>query len=130
MIMDRQLTGGGWNYGNTIVYGREIFPMPETTGIAISALAGMVHKTEIKRSLDYLLNYTNKGQTPLTLGWGILGLSAYKMRPNISHKKLLECLNHQKIYGSYDTIALSLTILSLYAREGLIEFYKGSYEIS
>jgi hypothetical protein len=37
MIMDRQLRQGGWNYGNTMVYGQELRPFPDTTGLALTA---------------------------------------------------------------------------------------------
>jgi hypothetical protein len=42
MILDRQLPHGGWNYGSTYVFGKEHLPMPESTGAALTGLAGMV----------------------------------------------------------------------------------------
>ena len=40
MILDRQLPAGGWNYGNTFVFGKELRPIPECTGHALCALSG------------------------------------------------------------------------------------------
>ena len=54
MLMDRQLPHGGWNYGNTIVYGQELHPFIDTTGIALTALAGHVAKEEVKKSIRFL----------------------------------------------------------------------------
>ena len=42
MILNRQLPSGGWNYGNTTVFKRELLPMPEHTGQALCALSGFV----------------------------------------------------------------------------------------
>jgi hypothetical protein len=42
MMLDRQLPHGGWNYGNSVVFGRELRPMPESTGAALTGLAGQV----------------------------------------------------------------------------------------
>jgi hypothetical protein len=44
MILDRQLPHGGWNYGNTFVFGRELRPMPESSGAALAGLAGQVER--------------------------------------------------------------------------------------
>ena len=39
LIADRALPSGGWNYGNTAVFGRELRPQPAPTGLALLALA-------------------------------------------------------------------------------------------
>ena len=38
LLLDRQIPGGGWNYGNTAVFGQVLKPMPESTGMALNAL--------------------------------------------------------------------------------------------
>ena len=40
MIMDRQLDRGGWNYGNITIFGKELFPIPDSTAIARFAGVG------------------------------------------------------------------------------------------
>jgi hypothetical protein len=42
MLLDRQLELGGWNYGNTSVFGQRLRPMAESTGLALNALARRV----------------------------------------------------------------------------------------
>jgi hypothetical protein len=130
MLMDRQLSRGGWNYGNTTVFGKELNPMPETTGMALSALAGLVPESQVERSLNYLNNYIDHAKTPMSLGWGFLGLGSYGRRSGAAENKLPECLNRQGKYGLYDTAALSLVILALCADKGLVDFYKESHGIS
>ena len=42
MILDRQLSSGGWNYGNKSVYNQDLMAMPDCTGQALCALSGSV----------------------------------------------------------------------------------------
>lgn len=51
MLMDRQLPDGGWNYGNTVVYGQKLHPFIDTTGLALTALGGHVPKKSIRPSI-------------------------------------------------------------------------------
>jgi hypothetical protein len=77
LLMDRQLPRGGWNYGNKIVFGQQLYPMPETTGLALNALAGRVSRESVEPSLVYLRSDVDHLRTPLSLGWGLLGLEAW-----------------------------------------------------
>lgn len=112
MILDRQLPHGGWNYGNTTVYGRELHPMPESTGAALAGLAGQVEQGTIARSLDYLQSEVGRLRTPISLGWGLLGLAAWDHWPSNGAALVERCLANQTRYGEYDTSALCLLFLA------------------
>jgi len=118
MLMDRQLPKGGWNYGNTLVYGQELYPQVENTGLALCALAGDVPPEEVRSSLEYLAASIRTLRTPLSLGWGILGLGAWGRRPVRARDWIMESLERQEKYGPYDTPLLSLLILAFHARAG------------
>jgi hypothetical protein len=117
MILDRQLPHGGWNYGNTLVFGRELHPMPESTGAALAALAGEVEPGTVARSLDYLQGEVNRLCTPISLGWGLLGLAAWDLWPLNGISLVERCLAKQSRYGEYDTSALCLLLLGALAGE-------------
>lgn len=112
MLLDRQLPHGGWNYGNTTVYGQELHPMPESTGAALAGLAGQVEQGTVARSLDYLQGEVARLRTPVSLGWGLLGLAAWDLRPSNSAALVERCLRNQARYGEYDTSALCLILLA------------------
>jgi hypothetical protein len=117
MLLDRQLPHGGWNYGNTLVFGTELHPMPETTGAALAGLAGMVDRKAVSSSLSYLQNEVARMQTPISLGWSLLGLEAWGLSP-LNAKALVErCLANQERYGEYETSALCLLFLGALAAE-------------
>lgn len=121
MLLDRQLPDGGWNYGNTVVYGQQLQPMPDATGLALQALAGLVPAEKIDRSLRYLENEIRRVRTPFSLAWALLGLSGWKARPASAESLVAACRERQAVYGIYSTTQLSLLQLSLLAQEGLGE---------
>jgi len=122
MILDRQLTSGGWNYGNKIVFNKELRPIPENTGMALTALAGLVEKGQIKSSLDYLTNEVQKLRTPLSLAWSIFGVSAWSNQPANLHDWIFESLDLQKKYGRYNTELLSQLLVAYFTDGDLIGF--------
>jgi hypothetical protein len=135
LILDRQLPAGGWNYGNTSVYGQELRPMPETTAIALQALADLVPREEVAKSIDYLRSQLPRLRTPLALAWAILGLAAWQAieDPRVSIRELLGILpmphrqdadatTHDA--GSWDTVSLSLLVLAGHCPQGLMQWLR------
>ena len=121
MILDRQLPHGGWNVGNTLVFGRELYPMPETTGAALVALAGEVDGSQVARSIDYLQGEVDRLRTPISLGWSLLGLSAWDRSPANGLALVERCLGSQGRYGGYDTSSLCLLALGALAGDSKAE---------
>ena len=119
MLLDRQLHHGGWNYGNTTVYGQELRPMPDTTGLALQALSGQAGREDVKHSVSYLKAQAGRLRTPLNLAWCLLGLRAWKELPGNAETMVFETLGRQAVYGKYKTSHLSMLILALLATEGL-----------
>jgi len=120
MILNRQLNSGGWNYGNTVVFGSQLWPIPESTGMALSALEGCVLKQRIAQSLGYAAEEASLIRTPLSLSWLILGLGAWSIRPALAREWIQESLDRQKQYGEYNTSLLSALILAYYAPRGFL----------
>ncbi len=126
MILDRQLPHGGWNYGNTSVFGQELHPLPECTGIALQALANETDIQDIERSLDYLLKKIPTLQTPISLGWALLGLGAWGLRPSQSEELISKSLDLQERYGPYPIPSLALLVCAANASTGLRSLFERS----
>ncbi len=124
MLLDRQLASGGWNYGNTTSFGRQLRPMPESTGMALSALHTRVKKNAIDKSLKYLKDKIKQLKTPLSLGWGLLGLGAWGIIPTDKPNLIARCLKQQEIFGPYNTLQLSLLLIALVAEKGFVDLTK------
>jgi hypothetical protein len=83
LIRDRALRNGGWNYGNSQVFGTDLRPQPGPTGLALLALAGTdgPQSPQIERGCAYLEHILPETRAPQSLCWGILGLAACSRRP-------------------------------------------------
>lgn len=81
LILDRSMPDGGWNYGNTRVLASALRPFPATTGIALAALSGQPSNTQIEAGVVYLQQKLSRIRAPVTLGWGLVGLTACGARP-------------------------------------------------
>lgn len=130
LLLDRQLPSGGWNYGNTRVFGQELNPLPASTGLALQALTGLVEHAEIERSLVWIERNIVTTRTPISLAWGLLGLSAWNRRPRYAKDLIATAIERQQIFGYYPTTHLSLLLLATMAEGGLFGLmtdWKGQY---
>ena len=83
LILDRAIATGGWNVGNSSAFGKQLRPQAGSTGIALLALRAAWHEETptVSRACDYLLETLPQTRSPETLGWGLLGLQAWRPRP-------------------------------------------------
>ncbi len=78
LILDRQLPGGGCNYGNTFVLGQKLRPHVQPTGIALLALAGEKDTGgRIAKTIAWLRRSIGPETTAASLAWAVLGLKAH-----------------------------------------------------
>lgn len=119
LLLDRQLADGGWNYGNTRVFGQELRPLAYSTGMALSALEGKVEAARVEKSLLYLEQEARRIRTPLSLSWAILGLAAWGRQPASTNRWLEECWAKQETFDQYQTTLVSLLLLARHCPEGL-----------
>jgi hypothetical protein len=89
LLLDRQLPGGGLNYGNTIILGQPLRPHVQPTGIALLALASASNSSgQFSKSIAWLRRNIGPHTTPLSLGWAVLGLQAHAALPPASEEWL------------------------------------------
>lgn len=112
LLLDRQLPDGGWNYGNTLVYGQQLRPMPDSTGVALRALSGMISKEEVVRSIQYLYETIPGIKSPFSLAWGLLGLSAWQHPAKEAEDLISRCMDRSSVYGGFSTTHLCLLLLA------------------
>jgi hypothetical protein len=123
MLLDRQLPSGGWNYGNTTVFGKELPPIPQSTGHALCALAGFTEPDSVKLSIDYLNREVRKIRTPLSLAWSIFGLKAWSNRHLKTPDWIMESLTLQRKYGAYNTALLSQLIVAYFTSGDFLSLF-------
>ena len=123
LLLDRQLPAGGWNYGSTTLFGQQLHPMPENTGMALNALAESAPLESVAKSLAYLKDRMAHVRTPIALSWSLLGLGAWGERPPEAAEWLSDCWRQQGRYGIYDTTSISLMLIALTAQRGIVSLF-------
>ena len=97
--------------------------MPETTGIALQAIAGVVSRQEVAKSIDYLRSQLPHLRTPFALAWTVLGLAAWQeaadCRPCLSR-----IVEQWEDAAAWDTVSLSLLLLAWHCENGLLDWLR------
>lgn len=121
LVEDRALSSGGWNHGNTVVFGTELRAQPGPTGLALLALASVkARRSEaIERGSEYLIQSLPKIASPRALGWGILGLSAWRMELQSPSSLLAQCYSRIQT----DPYPMDLALLILAAGNDATQFF-------
>jgi hypothetical protein len=82
LLFDRLLPSGGCNYGNTVVFGQELRPQLEPTGVCLLALCGEADQNgRLAKSIAYVERELNAKTTTASLCYGLLGLAAQGRYP-------------------------------------------------
>jgi hypothetical protein len=78
MLLDRVCLGGGWNSGNSVVYGVPLSAHVESTAIALLALQDEERTSVIRASLGWLKQRSSTIESAESLAWCILSLFVYQ----------------------------------------------------
>jgi hypothetical protein len=77
MLFDRACVDGGWNSGNSVVYGVPLRPHVEATAIALLALQDEQRNEVVDKSLLWLRQRAATVESASSLAWTILSLFTY-----------------------------------------------------
>jgi hypothetical protein len=80
MLLDRACLGGGWNAGNSMVYGVPLAAHVEPTAIALLALQDGPRTELVRQSVAWLKARAAELQSVSSLAWAILALFMYQER--------------------------------------------------
>jgi hypothetical protein len=78
MLLDRACVDGGWNSGNSVVYGAALRPHVDATAIALLALQDEQRTEVIQKSLSWLRRNAAGINSVSSLAWCILSLFVYQ----------------------------------------------------
>lgn len=116
MLYDRMCENGGWNYGNSSVYGDGLWPYPDVTAVALIALQDHSERKENQMSLQALGEMAKNTGSGLALGWTMLCYMLYG-KDGTALKRLLEQrFGKTKFLGETKAIALSILAMDNGAR--------------
>ena len=112
MIYDRMCVGGGWNYGNSNVFGENLWPYPDTTAQALIALQDHSSEPANQLSLKGLEKMLAENHSGLALGWSCLCLSLYGQDVSPWIARLEKSYAETEFLGETKPIALALLALN------------------
>jgi len=97
LLVDRQLPGGGCNYGNTFILGRRLRPHTLPTALTMLALADESsltdrRETRTEASIRWLRGTLGEHTTTMSLCWTLIALDACDARPADADQRLAAAL--------------------------------------
>ena len=114
LLHDRLLPSGGCNYGNTVVFGQELRPHLQPTGMCLLALAGVPDK---KGLVEKAVEFATRELTPRTtcesLSYALLGVAAHGRPPEWADRWLAATAERTLVR---DPAAYKLALLALAAQ--------------
>ena len=120
MLFDRGCPGGGWNAGNSVVYGVPLNPHVDVTSLALIALLPQKDHPFVAKSLQWLEHQWENVSSIYSLSWMAMALAAYHYPVGQLLNKLLP-LNNQKGMNN-DCQTLALTRIALQVADGANPF--------
>ena len=118
MLYDRACPGGGWNYGNSTVYGEALAPYLETTAIALVALQDRRDDERNRAGLEALKRMLGDAASGLGLSWCILCLRIHGDDVSTWLRRLADIHAKTAFLGETKPVALAL----LAATDGAVAF--------
>ena len=108
MIYDRMCKGGGWNYGNSKVFGEALWPYPDVTAVALIALQDHQSSQPNQESVRALRKMMQETDSGFALSWGTICLSIYGDEISEWRRKIEKRFQMTGFLGETKTLALSL----------------------
>ena len=108
MLYDRACPGGGWNYGNSTVYGEALAPYLETTAITLIALQDRRDDGRNRAGLAALGRMLGEAASGLGLSWSILCLRVHGQDVSSWLRRLADIYARSAFLGETKSVALAL----------------------
>ncbi len=112
MIYDRMCVGGGWNYGNSIVYGEKLWPYADITAVALIALQNHRDAMENRVSFAALHKMVKDENSGLALSWSAICYEIYGEDPDYLRKLLMNGFAATGFLGEIKVLALYILALA------------------
>ncbi len=111
MLLDRACVDGGWNSGNSIVYGVPLRPHVEATAIALLALQDEQRTEMVQKSLSWLRQNAASVDSVSSLAWCILTLFVYQESVEPLKNRLATIMGDGREVRNNATLATALLAL-------------------
>ncbi len=111
MLLDRACVAGGWNSGNSIVYGVPLSAHVEATALALLALQDEPRGEIVQASVNWLESRVDEIHAVFSLSWCILTLFVYQRRIDNLKQRLAAIVGDASTIQNNATLATALLAL-------------------
>jgi len=118
LLIDRVCRNGGWNYGNSNVLGKELFPYVPVTAIVLLALQDRRDEQAVKTSASYLASHCLDERSGLSLALASIALAVHGHDNSSVATALADTWRTTRYLGNVAAAALAL-----YAEAGNAEHH-------
>jgi hypothetical protein len=112
MIYDRMCQGGGWNYGNSKTLGEVLQPFPDTTALALLALADHRGRPANQQGVEALHRTLHEVRSGLALALAVLCLDVYGVNASTYRSQLSTLYQETRFFGKTRSIGLAVLALA------------------
>lgn len=112
MLVDRACRQGGWNYGNSNVYGKELWPYVPTTALALMAMQDRRNEAVVGAALQSLQKDSESERSAVALSLAAICLRIYGVAGPAIESGLVEYLELSRSIGNVVGLAMGLYALS------------------
>jgi len=115
VLNDRACRGGGWNYGNANVYGKDLLPYVPTTALALLALNDRRNEPVVVRGLEQLERDVLSERSAVALSLALICLRVYGRPTSVPEQQLTQLILDRHLSPGYgdDLLGLSMALYAL-----------------
>lgn len=112
LLLDRVCRDGGWNYGNSVVLGEELWPYPDTTALALIALQDAGDRLAVEEGLEKLVELAERNESGLATALAILCLRLHGRDAGGLAERLAAAYERRGFLGETRTLAMAALALA------------------
>jgi hypothetical protein len=112
LLADRCCAAGGWNYGNSNVFGQDLKPYVPTTALGLLAMQDRRQEPCVSRSLHHLVEHRLSEGSAMALALTLISLRAFDLPTEDVENRLLSQWERTGFVGNSHLIAMALYSLT------------------
>jgi hypothetical protein len=120
LLLDRVCEVGGWNYGNSNVYGQQLWPYVPTTALGLLAMVDVRDHPLVVRSLEQLQRDARGERSASALALTLICLRAYDVTVDVAMRDLVAFIGEpaRSERRADDLLGQAMTLYALGDRGG------------
>jgi len=112
LLIDRCCKGGGWNYGNSNVFGKDLRPYVPTTAVALMALQDQRGAHQVTRSLEWMTENSTRELSGFALSLALLASTVFRQEAGPVDQLLGQRVKQISAFGNLATVAMAAFALT------------------